>query len=86
MGQALRPYWFWSLGGSSVAEAPEESMEMLSEPVDRETEILEENALTINVLPKGMLQQWRFYRPWLFPQWWHPYRLGTRRRELLMLC
>ena len=31
------------LGGSSVAEAPEESMEMLSELVDRETEIPEEN-------------------------------------------
>ena len=30
--------------GSSIAEAPEESMEMLSELVDRETEILEENA------------------------------------------
>ena len=50
LGLGLRSYLLWS--SSSVAEAPEEGVEMLSESVDREVEILEESTSTFDLIPK----------------------------------
>ena len=41
-----------ALGASSVAEAPEDGLEIISELVDREVEIPEEITPTFDLLPK----------------------------------
>jgi len=69
-------------GASSAAEAPEEGVKILFEPVDREREILE-NAPTTEALPEEDAVTVAFPPTWLFLEPSH--HLGSRGQELLKL-